>query len=84
MIPSLVFDIETIPDTDGLKKLLDLPAETSAADVAKVAFHQRRMAGQSEFLPLHVQRVVAISCVLREGDNFRCGPLVPRTNRKER
>ena len=69
--PSLVFDIETIPDTDGLKKLLELPAETSAADVAKVAFHQRRQAGQSEFLPHHVHRVVAISCVLREGDNLR-------------
>ncbi len=71
MTPTLVFDIETIPDTDGLKKLLDLPDDTSAADVVRVAFHQRRQAGQSEFLPLHVQRVVAISCVLREGGSFR-------------
>jgi len=69
--PTLVFDIETIPDTDGLQKLLGLPAETTPAEVAQVAFHQRRQAGQSEFLPLHVQRVVAISCVLREGDSFR-------------
>ena len=29
MIPTLVFDIETIPDTDGLKGLLGLPAKTS-------------------------------------------------------
>lgn len=71
MIPTLVFDIETVPDTDGLKKLLGLPAETTPADVAQVAFHQRRQAGQPEFLPLHLQRVVAISCVLREGENFR-------------
>lgn len=72
MTPTLVFDIETVPDTDGLKKLLDLPAETSAEDVAKIAFHQRRQNGQSEFLPLHVQKVVAISCVLRDGDaNFK-------------
>ncbi len=71
MIPTLVFDIETIPDTDGLKRLLDLPVDTTAADVARVAFHQRRQAGQSEFLPLHLQRVVAISCVLREGDHLR-------------
>ncbi|HEY8085310.1 MAG TPA: 3'-5' exonuclease, partial [Methylophilaceae bacterium] len=42
MTPTLVFDIETIPDTDGLKKLLDLPAGTSAEDVANIAFHQRR------------------------------------------
>ena len=72
MTPTLVFDIETVPDTDGLRKLLDLPPQTSAEDVAKIAFHQRRQNGQSEFLPLHVQKVVAISCVLREGeDNFR-------------
>jgi predicted PolB exonuclease-like 3'-5' exonuclease len=72
MTPTLVFDIETIPDTDGLRKLLDLPSDTTAEDVAKIAFHQRRQNGQSEFLPLHVQKVVAISCVLREGeDNFR-------------
>jgi 3'-5' exonuclease len=71
MIPTLVFDIETIPDTDGLKGLLGLPAETSADDVAKIAFHQRRQHNGSEFLPLHQHRVVAISCVLREGDNFK-------------
>jgi len=71
MTPTLVFDIETVPDTAGLAKLMDLPADTPAADVAKIAFHQRRQNGQSEFLPLHVQRVVAISCVLREGDNFK-------------
>ncbi len=71
MLPTLVFDIETIPDTDGLKSLLDLPAETSAEDVANIAFHQRRQNNGSEFLPLQQHRVVAISCALREGDSFR-------------
>jgi predicted PolB exonuclease-like 3'-5' exonuclease len=67
----LVFDIETIPDTDGIRKLLDLPAETSAEDVANIAFHKRRQQNGSEFLPHHQHRVVAISCALREGDSFR-------------
>lgn len=71
MTPTLVFDIETIPDTDGLKKLLDLPSETSAEDVANIAFHKRRQQNGSEFLPHHQHRVVAISCALREGDSFR-------------
>jgi len=71
MIPTLVFDIETIPDTDGLKSLLGLPAETSAEDVAKIAFHQGRQHNGSEFLPLHQHRVVAISCVLRDADSFK-------------
>ncbi|PKO92977.1 MAG: 3'-5' exonuclease [Betaproteobacteria bacterium HGW-Betaproteobacteria-1] len=71
MTPTLVFDIETIPDTDGLKKLFDLPPETSAEDVANIAFHKRRQQNGSEFLPHHQHRVVAISCALREGDSFR-------------
>ncbi len=69
--PTLVFDIETIPDTNGLKTLYDLPAETPAEDVAKIAFHKRRQQNGSEFLPLHQHRIVAISCALREGDNFK-------------
>ncbi len=71
MTPVLVFDIETIPDTAGLKDLLELPADTTDEDVAKIAFHQRRQHNGSEFLPLHQHRVCAISCVLREGDSFR-------------
>ena len=71
MTPTLVFDIETIPDTDGLKALLGLPAETSAEDVANVAFHQRRQKNGSDFLPLHQHKICAISCALREGSNFK-------------
>lgn len=71
MIPTLVFDIETIPDTDGLRRLLDLPSDTSAEDVANVAFHQRRQQNGSEFLALQHHRVVAISCVLRDSNGFR-------------
>jgi predicted PolB exonuclease-like 3'-5' exonuclease len=71
MTPTLVFDIETIPDTDGLRSLYDLPAETSAEDVANIALHQRRQQNGSEFLPLHLHRICAISCALREGNHFK-------------
>lgn len=71
MTPSLVFDIETIPDTDGLRVLYDLPKETSAEDVANIALHQRRQHNSSDFLPLHQHRICAISCALREGNNFK-------------
>jgi hypothetical protein len=71
MTPVLVFDIETIPDTDGLKKLLDIPADTSAADVANIAFHQRRQHNGSDFLPLQQHRVCAISCTLRSAEGFK-------------
>ncbi|MSP98982.1 MAG: 3'-5' exonuclease [Methylotenera sp.] len=71
MTPTLVFDIETIPDTDGLRVLYDLPAEASAEDVVNIALHQRRQQNGSEFLPLHQHRICAISCALREGNNFK-------------
>ncbi|MDX1914933.1 MAG: 3'-5' exonuclease [Methylophilus sp.] len=71
MIPSLVFDIETIPDAEGIRHLLGLPESTSAEDVANIAFHQRRQQNGSEFLPLHQHRICAISCALREGNHFK-------------
>jgi len=39
--------------------------------VAEFAFSRRRAQAGSDFLPLYLHRVVAISCALREGDGFR-------------
>ena len=71
MTPTLVFDIETVPDIAGLRILHRLDETVSDAEVAEMAFQQRRQATGSDFLQHHLQRVVAISCVLREGDNFK-------------
>ena len=71
MNPTLVFDIETIPDIAGLRTLHELDARVSDAEVAEMAFQLRRQKTGSDFLPHHLQRVVAISCALREGDTFR-------------
>lgn len=71
MTPVLVFDIETIPDVAGIRDLHDLPADLADAEVAEFAFQQRRVATGSDFLPHHLQRVVAISCVLRDAQSFR-------------
>ncbi len=71
MTPTLVFDIETIPDTAGLRALLDVPAGALDEDIANIAFHQRRQHNGSDFLPLQQHRVCAISCALREGNYFK-------------
>jgi len=42
MNPLLVFDIETIPDVAGLRKLYELDAQVSDNDVAEMAFQMRR------------------------------------------
>jgi predicted PolB exonuclease-like 3'-5' exonuclease len=67
----LVFDIETIPDVEGGRKLYDL-AGLSDKDVAEVMFHMRRQqSGGSDFLRHHLHRVVAISAVLRSGETLK-------------
>lgn len=71
MIPILVFDIETIPDVHGLRALNDHSGDLSDADVAAAAFAARREKTGSEFLPHHLHRVAAISCVFRDDDGFR-------------
>ncbi len=71
MNPTLVFDIETVPDISGLRALNELDARVSDAEVAEMAFQLRRQKTGSDFLQHHLQRIVAISCVLREGDNFK-------------
>lgn len=71
MNPTLVFDIETIPDAVGLRKLHALSADLTDDEVVNIGLHQRRQQTGGEFLPLHLHRVVAISCALREGEHFR-------------
>ena len=72
VIPILVFDIETIPDIAGLRKLNDIDAAMSDAAVAELAFQRRRQAtGGSDFLQHHLHRVAAISCVLRTDDGLK-------------
>lgn len=71
MKPVLVFDIETIPDVAGLRRLNDLPAELSDDEVAELGFQQRRAKTGRDFLQLHLQRVVTISCVLRTSEGLK-------------
>jgi hypothetical protein len=71
MQPTLVFDIETVPDAAGLREVLELDQALSEADVVEIAFQRRRATTGHDFLQLHLHRVVAISCVLRERDAFR-------------
>ncbi len=71
MAPTLVFDIETVPDIEGLRRVHGLEAKLSDHDVAEFAVQRRRAQTGQDFLQLHLHRVVAIACALREGDSFR-------------
>ncbi len=67
----LAFDIETIPDVEAGRRIHGL-SDLDDRDVARVMFHQRRQqTGGSEFLQLHLHRVVAISVALRSREGFK-------------
>ena len=67
----LVFDIETIPDLETGRKLNDLDG-LDDQEVAQILYSQRRQEtdGKSDFLKLHMHRVVAISVVLARSDRI--------------
>ncbi|MGZ5040681.1 MAG: 3'-5' exonuclease [Usitatibacter sp.] len=71
MVPVLVFDIETVPDAEGLRRLWDLDAGVSDDAVVDLVSQRRRQATGNDFLPAHVQKVVAISCALRDRDSVK-------------
>jgi predicted PolB exonuclease-like 3'-5' exonuclease len=71
VIPVLVFDIETIPDVNGLRALHNHPPSITDAEVAAAAFAARREKIGSDFLQHHLHKVAAISCVFRDEEGFR-------------
>ncbi|MCK5719570.1 MAG: 3'-5' exonuclease [Thiomargarita sp.] len=76
----LVFDIETIPDVETGRRLYGQPAEMEKLtdeEVARIMLRQRvqESGGKSEMLRCHLQKIVAISAILRVGDRLRIDSL---------
>jgi predicted PolB exonuclease-like 3'-5' exonuclease len=71
MTPTLAFDIETVPDVAGIRRLHDLPADLPDVDVAEIAAQKRRVQTGSDFLPPYLQRVIVISCVMRTDEGVQ-------------
>jgi hypothetical protein len=67
----LVFDIETVPDIAGLRRLHGMDSSLSDHDVAETAFQLRRQSHGNDFLPHYLHRVLVISCVLHDRDHFK-------------
>ena len=72
MTPILVFDIETVPDVAG-----SAPGPTFRAELSDAAVHDWLHAAAEGRRPaaiscrIHLQRVVAIACALRDGAGFK-------------
>lgn len=66
---TLVFDIETIPDTELGRRLFDV-ADLDDEAVVKIMQFKQKQVRQTDFLPLPQHRIAVISAVLRERDGL--------------
>ena len=65
----LVFDIETIPDLDYGKQFLNLDG-LEEADIGRAMFFQQLQKTGTEFLPLNLHKIIAISVLTDAGSNL--------------
>jgi predicted PolB exonuclease-like 3'-5' exonuclease len=71
MTPVLVFDIETVPDVPGIRRVHRIGPEIDDSGVLDWYLQRRRAASGSDFMPMHLQQVVAIACALRDAAGLR-------------
>jgi 3'-5' exonuclease len=69
--PVCVFDIETIPNAQGLRDLGLAAADANDVDAIAAVRAARAAAGQSDFMPHHLHKIAVISCVLRGAKGFK-------------
>ena len=81
--PVLVFDIESIPDVAGLRMLRGAAPELSDEQVFADWLQERKANNQSDFVPLHLQRILVISCVFRNAEGLKIHSFVDRDNASE-
>lgn len=70
MTPVLAFSIATIPDVAGIRTLYGFAADIADGDVAEFALQRQRARSGDDGMPHHLQRIVAVSCLLQQGDEI--------------
>jgi predicted PolB exonuclease-like 3'-5' exonuclease len=65
----LVFDIETVPDTESGAKILDLK-NLCEKDIIKAMEHTQLQKNGSIFQPLHLHKIVAISVLYKNNEKL--------------
>src|SRR5260370_42055487 len=80
MTQILVYNFHTFPMLEGIALHNTLPATPTDIEVAEHAFAARRERIGNDFLPHHLQRIAAISCVFRDNTGFRVRSLGTTTD----
>ena len=71
MTPVLAFDLETVPDVAGLRRLGQISDDLSDAQGVEAFQAERLEKGQSDFLPHYLQRIWVIGCAFRDASGFQ-------------
>ncbi|MEO0573955.1 MAG: 3'-5' exonuclease, partial [Pseudomonadota bacterium] len=80
----MVFDIETVPDVAHGRRLLGLPDTLDDAGAYAAMVSHREAKSGTDFMPLHLHKIVAISVTLRSANDFRVWSLGdPASDEKE-
>jgi predicted PolB exonuclease-like 3'-5' exonuclease len=69
--PLLAFDIETVPDVAGIRRIHDIGHHVDDDGVLAWYSQQRRAGTGNDFAPFHLQKVVAIACAMRDASGVR-------------
>jgi predicted PolB exonuclease-like 3'-5' exonuclease len=81
--PVMVFDIESIPDVKGLRALGEYDAALTDQEVHAQWAAARKADNKSDFMPLHLQRILCISVVFRNAEGLRIHSFVDRDDASE-
>lgn len=78
-----VFDIETVPDISSARRIYNLPELNDNEMTIALQHIRRQETGGSDFLRLHLQKIVAISAVLRTSNTLKVWSLGETTSPEE-
>lgn len=67
---TLVFDIETVPDVDSGRRIHNLGDDVGPEDVARAMQQIQYQKSNTDFLPKHLHKVVAIAALLQEDEKI--------------
>jgi 3'-5' exonuclease len=71
MTPILCFDLETIPDAAGLRRLGSFDSALDDVAGVEVVRAARRESHGNDFFPHYLQRIWVVGCAFRDDEGFR-------------
>jgi predicted PolB exonuclease-like 3'-5' exonuclease len=71
LTPILVFDLETIPDVAGMRRMGWVDPQQTDAEAVEHVVARRVSEGQTAFLPPFLQRIWVFGCAFRDAHGFQ-------------